>query len=333
MLTGRLARDLWLSRKSSGIPLAECGEQEAAGLADICRSCGVSRNHVRISGERLMPGAAGIFMPRIIIPSVLVSALDDDEMAAILLHEENHRKRRDPFRALAGRLAHVLLHFYPPLYPLLRRLHETAEYACDERALDLGISPDRYAAAFTRTLRLGLEPAGLHSSAAGSDGKLLKRRFTRILESRRYKMTFWSKATVTFAVLALLAGFILPAATASDDEKKPEHGDIPPELIESFGPEYPKEALKQGITATVFLKVTVDEKGGVAHAEVFELATFSKDEEGESKKMTREENGEIFRAFEKSSLLAVYKWKFKPGTIGGKPSRTEVMVPVKFRLD
>jgi D-alanyl-D-alanine endopeptidase (penicillin-binding protein 7) len=332
-LFGRLARDLLLSRRGSGMPLAACRIREAVKLSGICESLGVMRKHVRISGERLMPGVTGIFRPRIIIPAALASALDDDEMAAILLHEENHRKRRDPLRALAGRLTHTLLHFYPPLYPLLRRLHETAEFACDEKALYCGISPDTYAKAFTRTLRLGLEPAGLHCAAAGKDGKLLRKRFTRILDFRRYEMTFWSKTTITIALLALLAGSILPAATAADDAKKPEHGDIPPELIESSGPEYPKEALKYKYTATVILKVTVDEKGDVAHAEALELAVFSNDKDGREIKTTKEENEKIYKAFEKSSLLAVYKWKFKPGTIGGKPAKVEVKIPVKFRLE
>ena len=145
-------------------------------------------------------------------------------------------------------------------------------------------------------------------------------------------MTFWSRTILTLDVFALLAGLIVPGATTADEGKKQEHGDVGPELLKSEGPEYPKKALKYGYNATVMLKVTVDEDGKVAHAEVKEIATFSSKDE-DKKKMTKEEFEEISEAFSKASLLAVYKWEFKPGTVGGKPAKIEVMIPVKFKLE
>ena len=144
-------------------------------------------------------------------------------------------------------------------------------------------------------------------------------------------MTFWSRTILTLAVIALLAGFIFPGATAAGDEKKQEHGDVAPELITSTGPEYPKKALKYGYNATVLLKVTVDADGKVAHAETENIAVFCSDEDKE--KLTEKQLDEISEAFSKASLLAVYKWEFKPGTVGGKPAKVDVKIPVKFKLE
>jgi Zn-dependent protease with chaperone function len=52
----------------------------------------------------------------------LLDALEVDELTAVLLHEEMHRRNADPAIAVAQRLASSLLLFFPLLAPLQRRL-------------------------------------------------------------------------------------------------------------------------------------------------------------------------------------------------------------------
>jgi beta-lactamase regulating signal transducer with metallopeptidase domain len=327
----RTAREMAGLSTRLGDPLPSLDGSIAKKLERACEVGGIRPGHVRLTGIRLMPGVGGILRPRIVIPRALVESIDERGLVAVLAHEESHRRRRDPLRYLAARLALALFHFYPPVYVLMRRISMTAEYDCDERALRSGIGSAEYARAFMRTLRLGLEAGGLRCAALGDEGSLLEKRFKRILDQRRYRMTFWSRTVLALAVIALLAGFVVPGVTTAGEGKKQEHGDVAPELIRPAGPEYPKNALKYGYSATVLLKVTVAEDGKVAHAEVENIAVFCSDEDKE--KLTEKQLDEISGAFNKASLQAVYKWEFKPGTVGGKPAKVEVKVPVKFKLE
>jgi beta-lactamase regulating signal transducer with metallopeptidase domain len=319
----RIIRDLRDSSAGSGSTLTSLDGPAARRLHRICIGCGIGPGHVNITDEKLMPGVTGIIGPRIVVPRVMLDLLEDGELAAILLHEENHRKRRDPLRSLIARLGQAIFHFYPLVYPVMRRLHATAEYACDEVPLRTGISPAEYARAFTRTLRIGLAPGCMHSTAAVGDRSLLRKRFNRLFETRRNKMTVGNRVIVTLTVLALAGGFLFPAPSSAGGDE------VPPEVIKTVHPDYPKEALKAGVYCRLVLKVLVDEKGDVSKAEVVDLATFStEDEKAEAAK-----DEKLYKVFEKSVLEAVYRWKFNPATRDGKAVEAEVRVPVDFKLD
>jgi beta-lactamase regulating signal transducer with metallopeptidase domain len=323
----RTIRDLMRAGTGSGERLDRIESEEAERLKRICILQGIGIDKVKLTCEKLMPGVIGVLRPRIIIPALLAGSLDDIELAAILLHEENHRRRRDPLRLLLTRLGLAFFHFYPLVYPLARRLHTTAEFDCDEMALRSGIGPLTYAKALTKTLRSGLAPGYASYAAAGRGVSDLRIRFRRLFESRRHEMTLRNRSIITLAVISIIAGLFLPAASTAGGEE------IPPQIIKTVDPEYPKEALKAGIYCKLILKVLVDEKGDVKKAEVVDLATFtSKDEKGEKSTSEAAGNEALYKAFEQSVLTAVYKWKFKPATRDGNPVEFEVKVPVDFKL-
>ena len=72
-----------------------------------------------------------------------LDALEVDELTAVLLHEEMHRRHADPAIAVAQRLASSLLFSFPLLAPLQRRLREAAELRRDEDALPLSRGASR----------------------------------------------------------------------------------------------------------------------------------------------------------------------------------------------
>ncbi len=322
----RMIQDLRRSAAGPAERLTAFVNGDASRLAGICNGCGIDVSRVLLTGKRLMPGVSGILRPRIVIPRELVRSLGDDELTAVLLHEENHRQRMDPLRSLIARLGLALFHFYPLIYPLLRRLHATAEYACDEVALRRGINPVTYARAFTKTLRIGLLPGGMHYAAAGRDGSLLKKRFKRLFESRRYEMSYKSRVIIAFAVLVLVAGFLIPALSAAESEE------VPPEAIKTVQPEYPKECLKAGYGGKLVLNVLVDEKGAVKEAKVTTIEMYTEDKK-ETGKDADEVVTELGKKFQKAALHAVYQWEFKPGTKDGKPVEMKVKIPVVFKME
>jgi RNA polymerase sigma factor (sigma-70 family) len=75
-------------------------------------------------------------------------------------------------------------------------------------------------------------------------------------------------------------------------------------------PEYAFEAKRAGIKGEVLVDFTVDENGDVRNATAIESST---------------------RMFEQSALLAVGKWKFRPGIKAGRPVSAHIRVSIEFR--
>jgi hypothetical protein len=76
---------------------------------------------------------AGLIRPRIFISTRLLEALSPAELAAVVGHEQAHRRRRDALRQLVAEVL-ARLHLPPIRRRLLADLSLAAERACDEEA-------------------------------------------------------------------------------------------------------------------------------------------------------------------------------------------------------
>jgi Zn-dependent protease with chaperone function len=84
----------------------------------------------------------------------MVASLADQELEAVLAHEAEHARRRDPLRRLAGRAAADVLFWLPLAGWWSRRRLEDAELAADRAAIGrVGRSP------LARALRATAIPA------------------------------------------------------------------------------------------------------------------------------------------------------------------------------
>ena len=187
----------WQKRRCPARALGACGmalaafERRCRGLrcdfACLRRALdgsGVPADRVLLSPLDRAPHVAGLLLPRIVLPARLVERLDVEELRSILLHEEVHRRRRDPLIGLPVRLAVLAFWYYPLLWPLLRRLHAAVEMDCDERVLER-VSAETYARALGQTVRLCVAPAG-SSAITGRSPSLLALRLRRITQDRRH---------------------------------------------------------------------------------------------------------------------------------------------------
>jgi periplasmic protein TonB len=77
-------------------------------------------------------------------------------------------------------------------------------------------------------------------------------------------------------------------------------------------PNYPADLKRKGVEGFVEVGFIVDENGMVQNAHVLSSSQ---------------------REFEQAAVLAVAKWKFKPGKKGGKNVRTNMSVPINFHLN
>lgn len=88
--------------------------------------------------------------------------------------------------------------------------------------------------------------------------------------------------------------------------------DQQPRIVARTRPDYPYRARRRNISGQVVLKFLVDTQGRVTRVSVI-----SAEPEG---------------VFEESAREAVSKWRFKPGLIKGKPVKTWVRVPIRFKF-
>ncbi|MGD9403357.1 MAG: M56 family metallopeptidase [bacterium] len=328
-----LARLILKARRSpyrDAVALGNCPRGPRRRIEEAASAGGIEPGAVFVSPGEGVPGVSGLLRPRIVIPERAAMELSRDELRAVLLHEDAHRRRREPLRLALQRLALTVFFFYPPLWLLLRELNTSAEMACDEAVLEAGTGPATYMAAIASMLGFGLEE-GLEPTALGF-GRLspIRARLERLETNRRFITMRRHRLALLGAVFVVaMLSFIplVPPADSQPVEVEPPAGpdvvpappappEIPPEIKpESIAyPEYPEVAREEGIEGDVLLEVTVGADGKVTDVKVVR---------GVARCPQMEDN----------AVEAVKKWLFKPALVNGKPFMGRVLIPVEFDLD
>lgn len=86
--------------------------------------------------------------------------------------------------------------------------------------------------------------------------------------------------------------------------------DVPSEIAAASPPQYPQDALAQGIGGMVVLLVDVDAQGKPAKVNV--------------------DKSEPQGVFDAAAVEAVRKWRFNPALENGKPVASRIRVPISF---
>lgn len=108
-----------------------------------------------VADESVAAFCAGLWRPRIYVTSGALAVLADEELDAVLAHEETHRSRRDPLRVVGARVFAESLIFLPLLRPLSERYAALAELVADGRAASA--APGRREALAAAMLAFGHE--------------------------------------------------------------------------------------------------------------------------------------------------------------------------------
>jgi hypothetical protein len=102
----------------------------------VIRATVVRGHAVRIlAGRELAAFCAGLLRPAVYVSEGALAA-EEGELRAILAHEEQHRRRRDPLRLLLARAAGDALRPLPPFAPLAEREATLADLAADAGTVD-----------------------------------------------------------------------------------------------------------------------------------------------------------------------------------------------------
>ncbi len=301
-------------------------------LSTLVAEAGLDLRRIVLSPDSVMPSVRGVFRPRVWIPLSLFSALDDRHFKAVLAHEAAHVRRREPLRLWIQSVALAFFFFFPPLWLVLRRLHATAEVACDEATIAKGVEPRDLARALARTLRLGLSCPAPAAAFGSRRRSLLVERLERLQRHRRSESMRHHRLALILAGAALVATFFFPEAHAEKSPKADAIGALngnsksvseesvaesektyPRPIPESMTPPvYPKDLEDARVEGKVLLKVAIDESGRVTGTE--ELQGI-----------------DGYPQFTESAQTAVLTWRFEPATEGGEAVSSAVVLPVLFK--
>ncbi|MEO7295358.1 MAG: M48 family metalloprotease [Candidatus Limnocylindria bacterium] len=137
-------------------------------LEQVAMPIRVGRRDVRLLAMRRTPEAfvAGPFQPAIFVSPALIDKLDVEEMEAVLLHEEHHRRTRAPLRGLALASWSRLMGRVPVVRSWIERRLAHLEVEADQYALSAGASSAALASALIKCDR-SPSPLGVGYASAG----------------------------------------------------------------------------------------------------------------------------------------------------------------------
>ena len=154
------------------------------------------------------PVTVGVFHPAIILPSKLIPALDEPDLAAILAHEYGHIRRKDFLVHFLCQLTALPVAWHPGIQYLMSKISQTRELACDDyAAVRLG-KRTVYARTLLRLASLCLRVPRSNAMGLGIfDGDNLEDRIMMLTEKR----TSLSRAGLIG--LALATSFLFGSST------------------------------------------------------------------------------------------------------------------------
>lgn len=114
-------------------------EARAPSAGDVfwsaARAARIEPDRLRVAAMLPVPAfTVGWFRPRIYVSRELASRLATDELDAVLMHEAEHLRRRDPFQLSLFRLFSVVLWWVPALRHLADDVADEAEIRADDAA-------------------------------------------------------------------------------------------------------------------------------------------------------------------------------------------------------
>ncbi len=197
-------------------------------LVGMALSAGISRGaapagSVFFSARCRVPLTVGLIRPRILLPPES-EHWPLEKLDAVLDHEKEHVRRRDPLFEWVAMLNRCIYWFHPLAWWLRRRLSTLAEQACDEAVLARGHEPGIYAELLVELAR-SAKLSGKMVAVWGSpvSGGALATRVRRIVERDQSSRISRTRAVIVTATCA--AAILIPSSVTLVRAQKPSSAD------------------------------------------------------------------------------------------------------------
>jgi TolA-binding protein len=165
-------------------------------------------NGTLVSTQCAAPVTVGWFRPVVILPEVWQN-WPEAKLDAVLTHEREHVRRRDPLVQLLALLNRSIFWFHPLSWWIERKLSYLAEEACDAAVLRRGHNPLDYSE-YLIDLARSVEQSGERVSVYGAPitGNRLSGRIRQILDPRPRPLLTRTRSSIAAALcLSVLAVF------------------------------------------------------------------------------------------------------------------------------
>jgi TonB family protein len=316
-------------------------------LSGLSIELSIRRNiSVFIEDRAVSPMTWGLWRHTILLPAASVE-WSEKARRMVLAHELAHVKRND---GLIQAFVQIVCSFYwfnPLVWYAAYRVRIERERACDDYVLRLGTAGVDYADHLIQIVR-GLRPQRSLTFAAISMAQpsQLENRLVSILDSRTRRQALSRAGALALCLLAVVftgslapigiraavpmppvlvaaRNFELPhmverEAPASSQRTRinsgstaPNNAVSPPQVFESFPPDYTQEAVLANIEGSVTLEARVEIDGKIEVLRVVKGLGYGLDEK---------------------AIEAALRWKFGPAIRNGVPVRAITQVEVDFEI-
>lgn len=166
---------------------------------------------------------AGIFRPKIIITTGLISSLKNRELEAVFLHEKAHMENHDPLKMLFGKTVSWLFFFLPIFSEISRNMEATSEMSADLHATNFQ-REDTYLRSALKKIILTPQVALLPVPAIANPDYLEIRIHRLVNPAIQQSFRISWKSIVTSLLFFLLSIFVLqtPVSAFSMENNKEE---------------------------------------------------------------------------------------------------------------
>lgn len=181
-------------------------------VARACRTSGIHAQATVFRHDEVIACSRGVASPSIWISDSAVRALDDEQLVAVLAHEDHHCARRDPGKRQLLEVMSRALFAFPVVGEATRAFLRCAEFAADDAAAR--VTSSRTTA--TALLRFASAP-GVPAAVQFGSSTTIGERVQRLIGAAPERPVFAKRSqlvsalTATAAVLCLLAVAMLPS--------------------------------------------------------------------------------------------------------------------------
>jgi beta-lactamase regulating signal transducer with metallopeptidase domain len=183
------------------------------------------------------PVTVGVVAPAVILPPDWPD-WDAEELSAVLAHEEEHARARDPLVGFVALLNRAVFWFHPLAWWLVREIGRLSEEACDAVVISQGHDSQLYSTCLVRFARRAVDAGGrILPMATAMPGSGLQNRLQKLGDPQpmQSSMCHRAGAVILSAALAVVCTAATPtAALVQNVPSVPDRGTWPVRTSEHF---------------------------------------------------------------------------------------------------
>ena len=205
--------------------LSPAPAQWRAAFEMLVEGLNISRDvKLFISNRIKSPITLGVVKPIVLVPVGFLTALPQDQVEAILLHELAHIRRYDYAFNLVQNAIKAVFFYHPAIHYISRCIDTDREQACDDLAVAKSTGPSALIRALA-ALPDTLQNPKLALAATGTRHTPILDRMTRLVDPKRKKSTPNASGILAMA-LVLTGAAYFSASSQANTANTPQDSDV-----------------------------------------------------------------------------------------------------------